>query len=68
MTVKELKEKLEQFDDNLIVMIPDKGWCPELCAFKCIPAKSVSQGINESDCCLFIDDCEEDQNESYYYL
>ena len=60
MTVKELKEKLNQFDDNLIVMIPGKGWCPELNSFKCIPAKSLSQGINEADCCVFIDDYEED--------
>ena len=53
MTVKELKEKLEQFDDNLVVML-----CTDMGGF--FPAKCVSQGINEFDGCLFIDDYEED--------
>lgn len=59
MTVKELKEKLNKFDDNLIVMIPDPNWTPEKSWFNCMPAKNVSQGVNEFDGCLFIDDYEE---------
>lgn len=60
MTVKELKDQLSKFDDNLIVMIPNAGWTPFNNQFECIPAKNVSQGVNEWDCCLFIDDYEED--------
>ena len=59
MTVKELKEKLNQFDDNLIVMIPCEN--PDQCEyFPFTSAKNVSQGVNEADGCLFIDDYEED--------
>lgn len=61
MTVKELKEKLNQFSDNLIVMIPtdniDK--CSKL-YFPYVAARNVSQGVNEADCCVFIDDYEDD--------
>lgn len=59
MTVKELKEKLEQFDDNLIVMIPNRSW-DSACQKYEVPARAVSRGVNEFDGCLFIDDCEED--------
>ena len=63
MTVKELKEKLEQFDDNLIVMIPNRNWedpYEDPWQKYNIPARHVSQGINEFDSCLFIDDYEEE--------
>ena len=55
MTVKELKEKLNQFDDNLIVMIPDKiknnkSW------FHYSEADYLYLGFNEADGCLFIED------------
>lgn len=48
MTVKELKEKLNQFPDYLIVMVPSytDGYAPADC---------VARGINEADGCLFID-------------
>ena len=55
MTVKEFKEKLNQFDDHLIVMIADN-----MSEWGYFPARNVSQGINEFDGCLFIDDYEED--------
>lgn len=58
MTVKELKEQLNKFDDNLIVMIPNQEW--PYSSLQNVPAKNVSQGVNEWDCCLFIDDYEED--------
>lgn len=44
MTVKELKEELNKFDDNLIVMIPDMGWTPFNNRFECVPAKNVAPG------------------------
>lgn len=59
MTVKELKEKLDQFNDNLIVMIPNRYW-EAACQKYEVPARSVFQGVNEFDGYLFIDDCEED--------
>ena len=59
MTVKELKEKLDQFDDNLMVMIPNKYW-EEPCQTHEVPARNVSRGVNEFDGCLFIDSYEED--------
>ena len=62
MTVRELIEKLEQFDDNLVVMIPDHNWTPDKNWLPYIPATGVARGINESDGCLFIDDYEEDED------
>lgn len=48
MTVKELKEKLDQFDDRLIVIaIDDMGGYFQIL--------NVSQGCNEADGCLFLD-------------
>jgi hypothetical protein len=57
VTVKELKEKLNQFPDNLIVVVgsrflPDHIWY--------VPVENVSSGVNEFDGLVFIDDCEED--------
>ena len=58
MTVKELKEKLEKFDDHLIVMIPNEknfvGY---------VVAHNVSQGVNEFDGAVFIDDYVEDDDD-----
>ena len=55
MTVKELKEKLEQFDDNFIVMIPNKDYYLEDPAFPDVVAKDVYQGVNEADGVIFIE-------------
>ena len=60
MTVKELKEKLEQFDDNLLVMIPNRWYLETDCKTFEVPARNVSRGVNEFDGCLFIDEYEED--------
>lgn len=56
MKVKELKEKLNQFDDNLTVLAIDNlgGYFPIL---------NVSRGFNEADGCLFLDGYEEDADE-----
>ena len=59
MTVKELKENLSQFDDNLLVMIPEAD--PDKWAyFPFTSVKNVSQGLNEWDGILVIDSYEED--------
>ena len=52
MTVKQLKEKLNQFDNNLIVLITTENGYSTL--------TGVSQGVNETDNCLLLDDYEED--------
>ena len=63
MTVRELKEKLEQFDDDLIVMIPDANWTPDKSWFPFVCATGVARGVNEDDGCLFIDDYMEDEDD-----
>lgn len=54
MTVKELKEKLNQFPDNLIVVVPnsDLHLLPNPVWY--VPAKNVSRGCNEDDRLLLI--------------
>ena len=55
MTVKELKELLNKFDDNLIVMIPNRYWEEAGQPYE-VPILSVAQGVNEFDGYLLIDD------------
>lgn len=54
VTVKELKEKLDQLPDNFIVMIPGPA------CYRWEPAVNVVKGFNEADGCVFIDSCEDD--------
>ena len=56
MTVRELKEKLEQFPENFTVLIPNCGWHPYSIEPTMIPAESVAIGVNEFDGCVIIDD------------
>lgn len=63
MTVKELKEKLNKFDDHLIVMIPNKDYYSGDSLFPDTPAIHISQGFNEADGCIFIDDYEEEDED-----
>ena len=63
MTVIELRELLSQFDDDLIVMIPNICWRPKKGVPVDVPAKNVSQGVNEYDGCIFISDYEEDNDD-----
>ena len=60
MTVKELKEKLAQFPEDCEVLIPNAGWHPFSIDPVMIPATSVTQGFNELDGCVLIDDYVED--------
>lgn len=62
MTVIELRKRLEQFDDNLVVMIPNIKWEPNLIAPTIVPAESIAKGVNEFDNCLLISDYEEDND------
>ena len=56
MTVKELKEQLNKFDERLLVLaIDDMGGYFQIL--------HVSQGFNEADGCLFLDGFEEEENE-----
>ena len=66
MTVKELKEKLNQFDDHLIVVIPRTEPDPnDWLGF--VSVKNVVQGINELDGAVFLDDYEEQDCETCAY-
>lgn len=59
MTVKELKEKLNLFPDNCIVCIPSIDW-DSVGSVNYTVAQNVSQGVNELDGIVFIDDYVED--------
>lgn len=56
MTVKELKEELNKFDDNLTVLITSE------CHPWYTPCTNIAKGINELDCCVILDDCDEENN------
>ena len=65
MTIKELKEKLDQFPDDFIVMIPnDRLQYDPNSLWNVpwnVPATNVSIGCNEADGCVYIDAYEEDE-------
>lgn len=67
MTVKELKEKLNEFDDNLIVMIPNENLYRDLKVVWCVSATDVYQGVNETDGCLFIENTDGSCETCAYY-
>lgn len=55
MTVKELKEVLNKFDDNLTVLITSE------CHPWYTPCTNVIQGINELDGCVILENYDEDE-------
>ena len=55
MTVKELREQLSHFNDNLMVMIP-KADKADNYKFEYRTVHSISQGVNELDGMLFLED------------
>ena len=63
MTVRELKERLEQFPENCVVLIPNVSWNPYGRTPSHVPATNVSIGCNEFDGCVFLDEYEEDEDE-----
>lgn len=60
MTVKELKDMLDQFPGNLVVVIPNSNLHLLPNPVWYVPAKNISKGINEYDGLLLIDDYEEE--------
>lgn len=56
MTVKELKEKLEQFPESCIVLIPNENLYKDQNLLFYVVAENVSRGVNEMNGCVFIDD------------
>ena len=58
MTVKELKESLSQFDDKFIVIMPKSGFKYSRFIFPYTSRINISQGINELDCAVIIDEYE----------
>lgn len=56
MTVRELKEKLEQFPENCTVLIPNENLYRDRGAIFYVVASNVSRGFNELDGCVIIDD------------
>ena len=63
MTVKELKEKLNEFPDSCIVCIPTINW-NAVGNINYIVAQNVSIGVNEFDNVVFIDDYVEDYDDN----
>lgn len=63
MTVKELKERLERFPETCIVCIPNPDYDPtKKGSFDYTVALNVTQGCNEFDGLVFIDDYVEDDD------
>lgn len=67
MTVRELKEKLNQFNDNFIVMIPNGEFYSGDSLFECVAATNVYQGFNEFDGCVFIENSDRSCETCVYY-
>ena len=63
MTVKELKEKLEQFPENCVVLVPNENLYRNPVAKWHVVAENVARGVNEMDGCVIIDDYVEDEDE-----
>ena len=63
MTVRELKEKLEQFPENCVVLVPNENLYKDRNSFFYVVAENVARGINEMDGCVIIDDYVEDEDE-----
>ena len=60
MTVRELIEKLEQFPESYVVLIPNASWNPDGHTPSHVPVTNVAIGCNEFDACVFLDDYVED--------
>lgn len=63
MTIKELKEKLEQFPENCVVLVPNENLYRDFMPKWYVVATNVARGVNEMDGCVIIDDYVEDEDE-----
>lgn len=61
MIVKELKEKLEHFPENYVVLIPNQNLYKDRNPPFYTQAENVSKGMNETDGCVIIDDYVEEE-------
>ena len=61
MTVKELKEALSQFNDKFTVLMPKSDFENSESLFPYTSRINISQGINELDCAVIIDDYGEEE-------
>ena len=55
MTVKELKEKLNQFDDDFIVLVPNRYIYSHYFVPRFVRATNVTEGVSGSDSYILID-------------
>ena len=63
MTVKELKEQLDHFPDNYIILVPNRDYhLDEKIYSDVVVATHASQGVNEFDTAVFIEHWEEDDD------
>jgi hypothetical protein len=60
MTVKELKEKLNQFDDDFIVLVPNRHLYTHFFVPRFVRATNVAKGISGADGYILIDNHVED--------
>ena len=64
MTVKELKERLDKFHENCIIVVPNSSYIPGAKgSFEYAVAQNVTQGCNEFDGLVFIDDYVEEYDD-----
>ena len=56
MTVKELKEKLNEFNENFVVLIPKSDFKNSKSCFPYTSNLHIAKGFNELDCAVIIDD------------
>jgi hypothetical protein len=63
MTVKELKEKLEQFPENCVVLVPNENLYKDFIPKWYVVATNVARGTNGMDGYVIIDDYVEDEDE-----
>ena len=60
MTIKELKEKLDQFSESYIVLVPNENLYRDSQPKRCVAAENVVRGVNEMDGVVIINDYVED--------
>lgn len=63
MTVCELKERLDRFPENCVVLIPNVESIRGDSAPSHVPVTCVTIGCNELDGCIFLDGDEEEEDD-----
>ena len=60
MTIEQLKEELDKFPEDLIVMVPNSDLHRSPRPIWFLPATSVARGVDEEDGFVFVDNYEEE--------